>query len=601
METLPVELRNVFIALEATANLRLQDAVTAVGKFLSEQPDASSAVLTAAQRERFVLDLYPDPNREHNYWGTFFRASIFIKEGDNIRSSHDPSFVTPDVLDYWHRRSAEATHPMLRARYADASWDLAALVKDRRPDVLDARTAVDSYVNHSRESKSMFPVVDDLQRALNLALGIGDSERTQKVVDTFFDLHRRTSATGLVGTCFRLFDVLYPLRKKLTLSCDQVDEIIQGLETCLAAWAQAHATSSSPHSILNVAERLTQHYRSIDSAENVQRVVRTAGTATLNICEKAPAMIASIWLQLAHDLYRQHGMKDEMERVLVAIKDKTRESKTQMVSHVVSDSISAEDMERFASALTSGDVHAALASIVREFIPKLAALRNRVADIGERYVAMSLFPITLINDDQPIAHLGSIRDDPEGHVIHQMSEDMKFVSIFLSHGLETFFSRFDLTAEGFVDLLYLSPLFNADRYQLLKSGIRHYREGDYISAVHVLLPQVEQAMRVLLASLNRPTNMQNTKIGAYQEKDLGGILADTKLQNLLGENANKYLRTLLTDQRGWNLRNRVSHGLDGSMAFSRALADRLVHVLMLLSLLRAETEASNDEDHDGIQ
>ena len=42
-----------------------------------------------------------------------------------------------------------------------------------------------------------------------------------------------------------------------------------------------------------------------------------------------------------------------------------------------------------------------------------------------------------------------------------------------------------------------------------------------------------------------------------------------------------------TDDWGWNIRNRVSHGILRSEHCTRVIADRLIHVLLLLGDLRA--------------
>jgi hypothetical protein len=53
-----------------------------------------------------------------------------------------------------------------------------------------------------------------------------------------------------------------------------------------------------------------------------------------------------------------------------------------------------------------------------------------------------------------------------------------------------------------------------------------------------------------------------------------------------------YLRMLLTDPRGWNIRNTICHGLAPSSSVNMAVADRIVHAALLLSLLREERSES---------
>ena len=63
-----------------------------------------------------------------------------------------------------------------------------------------------------------------------------------------------------------------------------------------------------------------------------------------------------------------------------------------------------------------------------------------------------------------------------------------------------------------------------------------------------------------------------------------------------GETVKKYLLVVLTDPRGWNLRNNICHGLPEAREFGTAPADRLMHIIVLLSLLRQESEATKPKE-----
>jgi hypothetical protein len=55
--------------------------------------------------------------------------------------------------------------------------------------------------------------------------------------------------------------------------------------------------------------------------------------------------------------------------------------------------------------------------------------------------------------------------------------------------------------------------------------------------------------------------------GEVQDKELGGLLHDKNrdVTNYLGEDFTRYLRAKFVDASGINLRNKVSHGLMGSI------------------------------------
>ncbi|MGD2110766.1 MAG: DUF4209 domain-containing protein [Phycisphaerae bacterium] len=73
-----------------------------------------------------------------------------------------------------------------------------------------------------------------------------------------------------------------------------------------------------------------------------------------------------------------------------------------------------------------------------------------------------------------------------------------------------------------------------------------------------------------------------------QEKNLEDILGDQAIRTVLGDDVWRYLSAFLADRRGHNLRNRLAHGLMAPSAFNRATADRVVHVLLVLGMLREQ-------------
>jgi len=115
------------------------------------------------------------------------------------------------------------------------------------------------------------------------------------------------------------------------------------------------------------------------------------------------------------------------------------------------------------------------------------------------------------------------------------------------------------------------------------SGIEAWLSQDYIKAIHVLVPQVEHAVRTLASLSGVPTTTRGYTRGVMQTRGLGEILHDRLFRQLIDENVRRYLLAFLADPRGINLRNRVAHGLLEHDQMERALTDRVVQVLLALS------------------
>jgi len=585
MPTLPSELQPLFSELESCVDLDEHRAADAVHRLVRSET-LSEKGKNAAEREIFVFTLYTDTTGERSEWGTYFRPAVAIYESNGVRTSHPLENVTADVIAYWSARAVESAHPVLRSRYADVAWELAPLVKQNR-NVRCAQTAIDAYLARVINAKCIYPTIDLLRRALNLSLALRDEPRVEDVVHAMMDLHARATDPTKVGECIALFDSLFPVRKKVKLSKERLDVIVDSLEQSLRVVAGVDDPSKlDHHAAQRYGERLLKYFRSAGKQDDVLRVTRLFSGAIECMAGKASPMLAAAWLNDAHLAYQYAGMQADAERVLILLKEKGRQSKAQMVSHVTSHTFSAEEVEEFLEEIAGGGVDAAFERIAKFFLPRSVALRNRLKRYREKFPMMSLLPISLVDDDQVTAQVGSIEADGEGRLVHEIAQDMRFWSLFLAHSIERVFRDYDLTHEAFVDLIYRSPLFGIDRYQIITNALRHYRGDDYIATIHVLVPQIEHALRNLLAALQRPTNLHNPKLNAYQEKDLGSILSDEAMRKFMGEDVNRYISAMLTDQRGWNLRNRVSHGLYASHFFARQIADRLIHVLMVISFFR---------------
>ena len=107
-------------------------------------------------------------------------------------------------------------------------------------------------------------------------------------------------------------------------------------------------------------------------------------------------------------------------------------------------------------------------------------------------------------------------------------------------------------------------------------------------AIHILVPQVERAVRNLASFIGVPITGRGRTKGTMQIRGLGEILYDDLFARLVDKNFRKYLLAFLPDQRGINLRNRVAHGLLDHPQMHQGLADRLVQVLLALSALQPQ-------------
>lgn len=151
-----------------------------------------------------------------------------------------------------------------------------------------------------------------------------------------------------------------------------------------------------------------------------------------------------------------------------------------------------------------------------------------------------------------------------------------------------------LAVESVVEYLLASVLFEAERRPILEAGITAYVRGESIGSIHILTPQIERALRRLAMLQGAPLYTQR-RGGGLNLRTLDDLLRDESVGAVLGTSAVTYLRVLLTDARGWNLRNDVCHGICSVEALTFVAADRVVHALLVLALVRSRSSTGPRE------
>lgn len=539
--------------------------------------------------EGIAFSVAETDSEEKSRWGTFYGPKNIWKMQDGAEHE-SPSIdrITPDMLDYWQSRADAAQHPRLKAHYADLVWDLSYRVAQRRPDVRFARMAVDATVQlvSSGQCEYSCDAHCKLKRALAIALSINDATRVAVVRDTAIEYERATATDDELGTWGFAYDLLIESQRKLLLAAEQERPIIDDLEARLTRAANSEPPHFNPFGAESAALRLARHYRRRNLPDDLRRVMNTYVQAWIKIARQAMPLLGATWLEKVHRTLLDFGLKaeaDEMEPQLRSLGARSHENMAK-ISHTVQ--FTAEEIEAFANEMTAGTWPETLARIAVQFLPDPAKAREQVLKIAEQSPTMSLFSHRILDHDgRVVAEVASVREDLGGHVVQHIAQDLTFWRPFLRLALERAQSRHNATVDSFVEFLFQSPAFPPENRVLVERGLRAFVDGDFAVAIHLLIPQVEAAVRNLVVAAGGPV-YEVGRHGGTNLRNLDKLLADPRLVASLTERIALYLRVLLTDQRGWNVRNLVSHGLVGPGAFGPSVADRIVHALLLLALVR---------------
>jgi hypothetical protein len=528
-------------------------------------------------------------------WGTYYGPVVIGTNGDGSPFyAPDLKEVDIEVITHWERRSEVTPHPVLRARYADLVWDLKKQAVGQRAEVLFARRAIDAYldaITGKLYGGFLIYALQASERALELAVSINDADRVERSKAVVIGLFEEGTQPRHFGIACQLFTFLDERGKKVGLTPGERQRLTDGLERVLTTCTTRGGDGFDMFGGQSAAQLLASHYEREGKRVEVERVIRAAGNAFEEVAAEAAPLLALGWLEPVHEDYVNRGMKEDAARVQALIVEKGRNVPGDLKQIRIPIEFDKAQVDRLFDRLTQGTRREALLRIAYYMVPSTEGIKKLLQRQLNEFPFLATITIGKMGDDGlTTARVGGIEEDPDGRLIHELGQQINFYNSFLGEALKRLRDS-GLTAETIVDLLEESPVFSGERRPLLLEGIEAYLAGDATKAIHVLIPQIEYGLRRLL-QLKRVPFLRQGRNGTLQRKTLNEVLRETAIKEVLGEDRRLYLLTLLADERGYNIRNKVCHGLAAPEYFGQPLADQIIHGLLVVSLVRAQEQAA---------
>ncbi|MFY4859763.1 DUF4209 domain-containing protein [Aliarcobacter butzleri] len=131
---------------------------------------------------------------------------------------------------------------------------------------------------------------------------------------------------------------------------------------------------------------------------------------------------------------------------------------------------------------------------------------------------------------------------------------------------EQFLSEHRVTKEYLMAVCLNSSIVPRDRASIWAEGLYFGFEKNFLVSTHLLIPQIEHIIRLLLKQAGVQTTVLEAS-GIEMEKGISTLIEDPKLEELIDRNLILELKYLLTKAIGYNLRNNVAHGLSTPHTF----------------------------------
>ena len=512
----------------------------------------------------------------------------FMMQNSDGSAMPDPGIFTEEALDYYEQRARETNNPVLKSWYADFIWE-------SRRDHVFARMAIqalhDTYSLLIKDGDRLHVAADSVVRPVRLARALRDSELV-------------ADAKGKAFVALEDFMTL-EAHPAVRWALEPIDAVMEGgdvtkeeIAILLEATEQGeefYAAASKYHLARSFAKRVVTLLRRSDARDGARDAELRIGRYHEAEAERADSHFgAAVHLQDAIQHYADVGSGEDVERLKKELYEHWTAAQGEFKQIEADFEFPAEQVREWARALLALGVDQALLGVAcdRSLIPVIESVKERSRELADEFPLKHLFTRVTIDGPRQVHRAGSPEESEKAEVFYQYGFNLLFLSLFVDVTFAVFRDEGGLDAATMSDVLQRSPFIDGDTAEVLEVGLERYLSGDFVSAMHVLIPQLEDVLRRMLRLLGGPTT--SIRDGVTLEIYLNQVLDAPEMEHLLGKNTIFYLRYLLVEQLGRNLRNRVAHGL-----IRKSECDRPTLALVVMSLLRlvpykAETESTTE-------
>ena len=141
-----------------------------------------------------------------------------------------------------------------------------------------------------------------------------------------------------------------------------------------------------------------------------------------------------------------------------------------------------------------------------------------------------------------------------------------FAQILVRNTFEYIRSRFVIEESDVKKIVDVSCAIPEGRKESYTKGLMFGFSGDFLTALSILIPQIENAVRYLAVECGEPVYNMNEE-GIEEIKTMHAVLELEGVKESLDEDLIFALNTIFCSKFGFNMRNNVAHGMLDDQAF----------------------------------
>lgn len=543
---------------------------------------------------------------EVSSWGIYWRelASGTNSDGKRVYLP-DINDVDVETLEYWIQRARSTTHPAFRARYADLSWELSAFTRKRlkragskptlprvTPDIVEI--AIEGYL--ATVTDGLCEDEGDawlfVHRAIELAKQLRNDLLVAKTRAALFT-HLAATPSGAV-TRWRFHEIVWH-HFRTDLTADEQRVTLDDLQRELATRSDStNPTTFDPHRATDTADRLRRWSDQQGNADTGKVAVAKAAAAFESAATQADGLLAMAWLEPLIARYRSVGDMAGANRVEAEIRRRSADAQAEMRHASVPLELEKQDVDAWAARVAGDTLTDALRHISAAGLIRYDSTAQRAREVLKDAPLVATIPMTLIGPNGfTTATIGGIDDDEEGRAFNYAAQEMQVTTYLLAQAFAAIRAKHEPTAAQICEHIYNCPYFDPVFRPIVERGVEAWLKRDPMSAIHLLIPRIEAALREVCAAIGGTITTYDENTRGFRFIGMGAILRGTAFVTAVPRDIRFHLETVFVDARALNMRNHVAHGLIHPEALNMGNCNWVMHALLTVALL-AKPEKKGD-------
>ena len=296
-------------------------------------------------------------------------------------------------------------------------------------------------------------------------------------------------------------------------------------------------------------------------------------------------LVKAEFYQLAAKHYANIGEREKVYHLKVKIKDafKNAESSGEFKTISTTQSVSVEQMEKETKDFFKESIEDTFATLSHSI--DFVINKEKIMLQATEQAKNSLYKLVDFGHIEGNRKVFSTQDDDDivKHLTFQnYGIELEVMFSTVVNFIWTKMIDMGLTVQMVIDRICETEYMDETQKEIIAVGINRFFEDDYVSALHVLVPQFESYFRTFFEWGEFPTTSLKNN-GLQHEQNFNDFLRQDFVREYLDENLLFMIEFVMVEQLGKNLRNNIAHGLSDIKAFRKNNCLIVVYLFWLIT------------------